>query len=58
MHSAGLYGRFPDVLPIVAAKIQSVELRNTSLLQCNASHVTGLENAANGSVRKLLCCLT
>ncbi|KAL3137643.1 hypothetical protein ABBQ38_004919 [Trebouxia sp. C0009 RCD-2024] len=48
-NNPGLYGRFPDVLPIVAAKIQSVELRNTSLLQCNASHVTGLENAANGS---------
>ena len=54
MRSAGLYGRFPDVLPIVAAKIQSVELRNTSLLQCNASHVSGLENAVNGTVCYLL----
>ena len=49
-HFAGLYGRFPDVLPIVAAKFQTLELRNTSMLQCNASNVQGLETARNGTV--------
>ena len=52
-YGVGLYGRFPEVLPIVAAKFQTLELRNTSLLQCNASHVDSLANAANGTVRPL-----
>ncbi|DBA91536.1 TPA: hypothetical protein ACH3X1_003159 [Trebouxia sp. C0004] len=45
----GLTGRFPDVLPLVAAKFQTLELRNTSLLQCNASHIEALANSANGT---------
>ena len=51
--SAGLTGRFPDVLPVVAAKFQTLELRNTSLLQCNASHILALEECANGTVGSL-----
>jgi len=38
------------VLPLVAAKFQTLELRNTSLLQCNASHIAALANSANGTV--------
>jgi hypothetical protein len=34
----------------VAAKFQTLELRNTSLLQCNASHIEALANSANGTV--------
>lgn len=51
--SAGLTGRFPDVLPVVAAKFQTLELRNTSLLQCNASHILALDDSANGTVGSL-----
>ena len=38
------------MLPLVAAKFQTLELRNTSLLQCNASHIAALANSANGTV--------
>ena len=46
---SGLTGRFPDLLPLNAAKFQTLELRNTSLLQCNASHITALANTLNGT---------
>ena len=54
---AGLYGRFPDVLDVIASKFQTLELRNTSLMQCNASHVDSLANAANGTVQSQYACM-
>ncbi len=42
----GLVGSVPDLGKEISSKITSVSLQNTSLVQCNASHLAALRGLA------------
>lgn len=52
----GLVGSIPKLGSQISSKITTVSLQNTSLVQCNASHLAALHGlAASGEVSEYSC---